>query len=395
LSASRSSRGLAVRGLGVASTLALLFAITVPPFVGPATLLEKVLPFFSGMVQGVAAAQYQGLALVLGSVGFLLLLVGILFGLVFFGFSHSAVKARVGMLLSVIGLLMVTAFLFDYSPDNLSKIPVPVQVGVWPSLAFYGTGYFIAWAAVIAGLSCTKTRAAQAASYVPQPRSEQAQVPALMIPTGYKALDAMLYGGVPLGLSIVLTGPPCDEKNLILKRFLETNLMSGRECIFISTSLDRVREMLPKHKNLHVILCNPQADTIAAPYPEVAKIKTVDSLIQINLEYDTAAAGLSPGKPGILCLEILDDVLLEHHGATRRWLMDILGRGKGARMTCLATVNPAMHSPQELQAILETFDGHIDLYEAEVQVRPKLIQVKKLGGKTFLDSEVRVEKDRI
>ena len=153
--------------------------------------------------------------------------------------------------------------------------------------------------------------------------------------------------------------------------------------------------MLSKHKNLHVILCNPQAETIAAPYPEVIKIKTVDSLIQINLEYDNAAAGLSPGRPAILCLEILDDVLLEHHGATRRWLMDILGRGKGVQMTCLATLNPAMHSAQELQAILETFDGHIDLYEADAQVRPKLIQVRKLGGRTFLDSEIRVEKDRI
>jgi len=347
------------------------------------------------MMRGVALAQYQGLAMVLGSLGFLLLLVGILFGLVFFGLPHRVLEARVGMLLCVVGLFLVTAFLFDYSPDNLSKILIQVKVGIWPSLAFYGTGYFIAWIAVIVGLSCTKTRTMQAVRYVPQPRAEQVQVPAPMIQTGYRALDGMLYGGLPLGLSILLTGPPCDEKNLILRRFLETNLISGRECIFISTSLDRVRDLLSKYKNLHVILCNPQAETIAAPYPEVAKIKTVDSLIQINLEYDKVAAGLRSGRPAILCLEILDDVLLEHHGATRRWLMDILGRGKGIQMTCLATLNPAMHSAQELQAILETFDGHIDLYEADAQVRPKLIQVKKLGGRTYLDSEIRVEKDRI
>jgi archaellum biogenesis ATPase FlaH len=395
LSVSRSSGSLAIRSLGVAAALALLFAITIPPFVGSATLVEKISPFLSGMMQGVALAQYRGLAMVLGSVGFLLLVIGILLGLVFFWFRRGVMKARIGMLLCVIGLLMITAFLFDYSPDNLLKILIPVQVGIWPSLAFYGTGYFIAWIAVIVGLTCTKTRPMQAVSYAPAPKTEQFQVPAPMIPTGYKALDGMLNGGLPLGLSIVLTGPPCDEKNLILRRFLETNLGSGRECIFISTSLDRVREMLSKHKNLHVILCNPQAETIAAPFPEVVKIKSVDSLTQLNLEYDIAAGRLSSGRPSILCLEILDDVLLEHHGATRRWLMDILGRGKGVQMTCLATLNPAMHSAQELQAILETFDGHIDLYEAEVQVRPKLIQVRKLGGRTFIDSEVRVEKDRI
>ena len=144
-----------------------------------------------------------------------------------------------------------------------------------------------------------------------------------------------------------------------------------------------------------MIICNPQADSVAAPFPQVVKLKALDSLTQLNLEYDNAVTKLGVNKPTVLCLEILDDVLLEHHGATRRWLMGILGRSKTSQMTCLATLNPAMHPAEECQAVLETFDGHLDLYEAEIQVRPKLIRVRKLGGRKFLESELRVEKDSI
>jgi hypothetical protein len=61
----------------------------------------------------------------------------------------------------------------------------------------------------------------------------------------------------------------------------------------------------------------------------------------------------------------------------------------------LATLNPTMHSAGEYQAALETFDGHIDLYEADLHVHPKLIRVKKLGGRKFLDSELLVEREKI
>jgi hypothetical protein len=54
-----------------------------------------------------------------------------------------------------------------------------------------------------------------------------------------------------------------------------------------------------------------------------------------------------------------------------------------------------MHPVGESQAILETFDGHVELYEAEIQVRPKLIRVRKLRGHEFIDSELRVEKENI
>jgi hypothetical protein len=331
-------------------------------------------------------------------VGFVLLALGSFLGLVFFGVRYGVRKVRAGVFISAVGLLALTGSLFDYSGDVASKILTVVYVGVWPSLQFYGIGYFIAWLAIITALIATsravagRTGKQQRAAVVTQ----TPQVAENLIPTGYVALDNILFGGLFPGSSIVLTGPPCDEKNMIVRRFIETTVTSGRGCVYISSSIDRVRDLLPTHSRyLQVILCHPQAETIATAYPEIATLRTVDNLTEINLQFTKAIAKLSSNKTPVLCLEILDDVLLDHHRATRRWLMDILGRNKSSEMTCLATLNLAMHSDDESQAVLETFDGHIDLYEAELHVHPKLIRVKKFGSRKFLDNELLVDKEKI
>ena len=351
------------RYIGVAATVVLFFSIIVPLFVGPTQLLGASRTPLSRLIVALTSSSIPSLITVLSLIGVLLVVVGSLIGLVFFSYGQPG-RARVGMALCAAGLLVITVTFFDYSGSALSRVFNVIQVGVWPSLGFFGTGYLLAWVADIVGLVATRqpaveTRPSRSATVI---RAQQSQVLERVLPTGYKALDEMLYGGLPVGSSIVLTGPPCDEKNMILRRFIETNLMSNRSCIFISTSLDRVQNLLSKYdRYLHVILCNPQAETTAAAFPHVSKLKTLDSLTQLNLEYDNAVS-MSAGKPAVLCLEVLDDVLLEHHFSTRRWLMDILGRSKANQMTCLAVLNSAMHPAGESQAVLETFDGHLDLY---------------------------------
>ena len=395
---SNRSRNLISRIVGFVSTVVLVFGMVVPPFIGPVSLINKVHPYVSSLQQEVTIAQLPPLRILLSLFGLLFLVVGVFLGLVFFGVLFRPGKARAGMVLSVVGLVLVTLGLFDLSGNIIPTLFSIVQVGPWPGVGVFGTGYLIAWLTVIVGLISTNARVEVGRSIrqpIVQPRTASQKVVEDTIPTGYVTLDNVLYGGLPLGSSIVLTGPPCDEKNLILGRFVETSLAMGRKCIFISTSLDHVRNLLKHSKSLYVIICNPQADMIAAAHPDVVRMNSVDSLTALNLEYDKAVGAMRSDKPAVLCLEILDDILLTHHDGSRRWLMDILGRNKTNQITCLATFNPAMHSAGESQAVLETFDGHIDLYEAEVQVRPKLIRVKKLGGRKFLDTDIRVEKEKI
>lgn len=371
--------------------------MVLPPYVGTIPLINAIRPSLTRIL-GASSTQPLDLISLLGVLGFLLLVVGSLICLVSFSLRFRQRQARLGILTCLIGLLLVTVSLFDYRGDVLAKILAPTQIGVWPSLEFYGIGYIISWIAVLMGA----LSASRPPSRTPG-RSQTTQTvvarkipPPHLLPTGYAALDNMLLGGISSGSSILLTGPPCDEKNMILKRFMETTLANGRGCVYISTSIDHIRDLLSKHgSTMQVILCHPQAETIAASFAEVLKLRNVDNLTEINLAFTQAAAKLSSGNSSALCLEILDDVLLARHGETRRWLMDILGRSKSNQMTCLATLNPAMHPGGESQAVLETFDGHIDLYEAELQVRPKLIRVRKFGGKKFLDNELVVDREKI
>jgi KaiC/GvpD/RAD55 family RecA-like ATPase len=386
------------RTIGIIAAVLLIVAITFPPFAGDLTLATAIQPSFLQLSQTTVGSRYPDTTTTVSVVGFILLVLGLSLDLVFLGVRNGARRVRACVLICATGLLLLTGSLFDYGGDVLSKILTVVYVGVWPSSRFYGIGYFMAWLAVITALIATSRMAAGRTGKQLKATvlTQTAQVVQNLIPTGYVALDNMLFGGLFPGSSIVLTGPPCDEKNMIVRRFIESTVTTGRGCIYISSSIDRVRDLLSTHgRYLQVVLCHPQAETIAAEYPEMVRLRTVDNLTEINLQFTKAVAKLSSNKPPVLCLEILDDVLLDHHSATRRWLMDILGRSKSSDMTCLATLNPAMHSDVESQAMLETFDGHIDLYEAVLHVHPKLIRVKKFGGRKYLDNELLVDKEKI
>jgi hypothetical protein len=398
LDTSARSNDLARRSLGLVACTTMLFAMIVPPFVASETLIVKIFPYLSSLPVLPSLPLAAALTISVASVGFLVLLTGVLLGIVFFGLRLDFGKARASMVLSTLGLLVISISLFSYGGNSVSEILTVSWVGRWPELGVFGAGYLVSWVAIIIGFLVSNVRQgrAQVAQYVrPRPVS-QPKMLENAVPTGYVALDSVLYGGLPAGTSVVLTSPPCDEKDIMIHRLLDTALAHNHPCIFISSSIDRVRDLLPKYRRLlYLIICNPQADVLTVGLPEAVKLKTLDSLTELNLGISNALSKMNASYGAVLCLETLDDVLLTHHGATRRWLMDILTRIKADHVTCIATLNPAMHPPTESQGVLETFDGQIDLYEAEIQVRPKLIRVRRLGGRRFIDTELRVDKDRI
>jgi len=398
LNTSATSYGLARRSLGVIAAAAILFSITVPPFADSQTLVEKIYSYLSSLPNLISLPIATALAIGVTVVGALALLIGSLLAIAFFGFGHDFGKARATIVLSAIGLLLVSISLYSYSGNVVSEILKISWSGMWPELGVFGTGYLISWFGVILGLLASHVRQGQtkASHYVrPIPVSQQTTLEKT-VPTGYVALDNVLNGGLPAGTGVVLTSPACDERDIIIHRLLQNTLSHNHSCILVSSSLGRVEDLLSRYGNLlFLIICNPQADVIAARFPAAVKLKTLDSLTELNLGISNALSKTNASSGALLCLETLDDILLTHHGATRRWLMDILTRIKAGQGTCIATLNPAMHPQAEVQSVLETFDGHIDLYEAEVQVRPKLLRVMRLGGRKFIDTELRVDKDRI
>jgi hypothetical protein len=92
--------------------------------------------------------------------------------------------------------------------------------------------------------------------------------------------------------------------------------------------------------------------------------------------------------------EIVSDVLLQHHAVSvRRWLTALIPEFRSRSFTTLAVMNPQMHPAQETQAILDIFDGEINIFEKETKKgTQKFLKISKMHDQRYLDSELRLKK---
>jgi hypothetical protein len=131
----------------------------------------------------------------------------------------------------------------------------------------------------------------------------------------------------------------------------------------------------------------------------VFKLKGVENLTDINIALTSAFRKLDTSlrSPRRACIEIISDILLQHHAVPiRRWLTALIPELKSRGFTTLAVMNPYMHPSEEVQAIQDIFDGEISIYEKETQRGPnKLLRIKKMLNQRYLDNELVIKKERI
>jgi KaiC/GvpD/RAD55 family RecA-like ATPase len=96
-------------------------------------------------------------------------------------------------------------------------------------------------------------------------------------------------------------------------------------------------------------------------------------------------------------VEILSDVLLQHHAVqTRRWLSGLISGFRSRDFTTLAVLNPHMHAPEETHAVVDMFEGEISIYEKEKQADMiKYLRIKKMYNQRYLESELPLRKTRL
>ncbi len=217
------------------------------------------------------------------------------------------------------------------------------------------------------------------------------------IATGYQDLDNLLYGGIPEKYSVILTSPSCDEKDIIVKRYLETGMRKGQITFYITVEGNVAKPLMERHPSkFYLFICNPQADKILENSTGVFKLKGVENLTDINIALSSAIRGLdrSLKSPKRACIEIISDVLLQHHAVqTRRWLTGLLPQLKTEEFTTLAVMNPHMHSPQEVHAILGLFEGEISIYEKETpRGLGKFLKIRKMYNQRYLENRFPLKK---
>jgi KaiC/GvpD/RAD55 family RecA-like ATPase len=220
------------------------------------------------------------------------------------------------------------------------------------------------------------------------------------ITTGYADLDNLLLGGMPMNYAVVLTSPSSDERELLIKKFLEAGTKKGEITFYITVEPGIGRALAEEFQsNFYLFVCNPRVDVMIKSLPNVFKLKGVESLTDIDIALIKSFRMLDASLTGPrrACVEIISDVLLQHHAViTRKWLSGLLQDLRSKGFTTLAVVNPHMHPQEEVQAILGLFEGEIRVSEKETDKGiGKILRIRKLYNQRYLENELTLTRERL
>jgi tetratricopeptide (TPR) repeat protein/KaiC/GvpD/RAD55 family RecA-like ATPase len=218
------------------------------------------------------------------------------------------------------------------------------------------------------------------------------------VATGHADLDKMLYGGLPPNYAVVLTSPSCDDRDLLIKSFLETGAKKGEATFYVTTNLGLAKILAEESQsNFCLFVCNPQADAIVKSAPNIFTLKGVENLTDISIALTSAIRKLDSSLKGPrrICLDLISDVLLQHHAVqTRRWLAGLIPELGSEGFTTLAVMDPEMHPPQEVRAVLDLFEGEINIHEKETEKGlERLLKIKKMSNHEYLENELLLKKE--
>jgi hypothetical protein len=138
-------------------------------------------------------------------------------------------------------------------------------------------------------------------------------------------------------------------------------------------------------------MCGNQAEG------NIFKLKGVENLTDISIALTSAMHKLDPSLKGPrrMCIDLISDVLLQHHAVqTRRWLTALIPELKSAGFTTLAVIDPRMRPTEDLYSILGLFEGEINLYEKETEKgSEKLLKIKKMANQRYLKDELLLKEE--
>jgi CBS domain-containing protein len=230
----------------------------------------------------------------------------------------------------------------------------------------------------------------------PEPEASNTVLPN-RIATGYRHLDSLLLGGIPESYAVILTSPPCDERDLLIEKFIETGAKSREVTFYVTINPLEMKNLNEKvQSHFYLLICNPQATAITKSFLNVFELGGVENLNGINIGLSSAFRVLDDSMKGPrrVCIEIIPDVLLQHGALqTRRWLNALIPELKSKGFTSLAVIDPMMHPRQEVRAILGLFDGEISIYEKETEKgSERFLKIRKMSNQKYLEDELSLKK---
>jgi hypothetical protein len=124
--------------------------------------------------------------------------------------------------------------------------------------------------------------------------------------------------------------------------------------------------------------------------------KGVMNLTEINIALSSAIRKIheSSNITRRICINLISDVLLQHQAiTTKNWLIGLIAELKSNNFTTLAVMNPLMHSPQDVHAILGLFDGEISLEDRKTaRGSQKILKINRMYNQKYLTDEIQIKK---
>ncbi len=215
--------------------------------------------------------------------------------------------------------------------------------------------------------------------------------------TGFTELDSMLAGGLPERYAIALVSPSFDERDLLVRRIIESSVNSGKPTFLLSNDTARTLDLVNRFANNFYAL-NPLAEKIASARPNLFKIPDVAELSNLNITSGKIIESKVKGEPTkLIVIDFLSDILLRNKAlTTRKWLSDFAAKRKAEGFTILATLDPTIAPKEEIQTIIGVFDGLIEIYEKPLQERARrFLVIKKMYGRGYSESELMLDKQKL
>jgi len=194
------------------------------------------------------------------------------------------------------------------------------------------------------------------------------------VPTGYGRLDEALQGGFFAGSAILLSASASSEVPILVRNFLKASKEPSLLICRSQSSAEAVSQL--DSSNLKCMVCSEKP---IPPSKNMLQGKGIDNLTELNFQI---AETISSVQPKRIVMDILSDILLRHKALqTRKWLNELLEKLRSKGTTTLAILNPYMHASEEVQAVVDLFDGNIDIIEKDVDsTLTKLLRVKWMHG---------------
>ncbi|MEJ2240521.1 MAG: ATPase domain-containing protein [Candidatus Bathyarchaeota archaeon] len=208
--------------------------------------------------------------------------------------------------------------------------------------------------------------------------------------TGNNKIDNLLYGGIAPNSSVILSASPSHEKDLFVKDFIETGLKNTEIVFYISCDQSFSKSIITEFPTkFQFIACYPINDETLKNSPNVYRVGSITNLTEINITLTKAIRKLDSGNnPKRFVINIVSDVLLQYESVkTRKWLTDILSMLKYDGFTILGIINPKIHSSEDVQAILELFDGEIIINELGDERR---LKIGRMNKQKYLKNEIKL-----